>query len=77
MYKEPNILLLYKSKVTEPFYTIIGLKQEDLLSTIFFNLFINNLQSLLVNISNGNNDKPKLEDTNKSSLLFTDDLAIF
>ena len=77
MYKEPNILLLYKSKVTEPFYTTIGLKQEDLLSTIFFNLFINNLQSLLVNISNGNNDKPKLEDTNKSSLLFTDDLAIF
>ena len=77
MYKEPNILLLYKSKVTEPFYTTIGLKQEDILSTIFFNLFINNLQSLLVNISNGNNDKPKLEDTNKSSLLFTDDLAIF
>ena len=77
MYKEPNILLLYKSKVTEPFYTTIGLKQEDILSTIFFNLFKNNLQSLLVNISNGNNDKPKLEDTNKSSLLFTDDLAIF
>ena len=77
MYKEPNILLLYKSKVTEPFYTTIGLKREDILSTIFFNLFINNLQSLLVNISNGNNDKPKLEDTNKSSLLFTDDLAIF
>ena len=77
MYKESNILLLYKSKVTEPFYTTIGLKQEDILSTIFFNLFINNLQSLLVNISNGNNDKPKLEDTNKSSLLFTDDLAIF
>ena len=77
MYKEPNILLLYKSKVTEPFYTTIGLKQEDILSTIFFNLFINNLQSLLANISNGNNEKPKLEDTYVSSLLFTDDLANF
>ena len=77
MYKEPNILLLYKSKVTEPFYTTIRLKQEDILSTIFFNLFINNLQSLLANISNGNNEKPKLEDTYVTSLLFTDDLANF
>ena len=77
MYKEQNILLLYKSKVTEPFYTTIGLKQEDILSTIFFNLFINNLQSLLANISNGNNEKPKLEDTYVTSLLFTDDLANF
>ena len=77
MYKEQNILLLYKSKVTEPFYTTIGLKQEDILSTIFFNLFINNLQSLLANISNGNNEKPKLEDRYVTSLLFTDDLANF
>ena len=77
MHKEPNILLLYKSKVTGPFYTTIGLKQEDILTTIFFNLFINYLSSLLADISNGSDEKPKLEDTNISSLLFTDDLEIF
>ena len=38
MYKAPNISLLYKSKVTGPFYTTIGLKQGDILSTVFFNL---------------------------------------
>ena len=61
MYKAPNISLLYKNKVTEPFYTTIGLKQGDILSTIFFNLFINDLPSLLADTSNGNIEKPKLE----------------
>ena len=37
MYKAPNTSLLYKNKVTEPFYTTIGLKQGDIFTTIFFN----------------------------------------
>ena len=77
MYKAPNISLLYKNKVTEPFHTTIGPKQGDILSTIFFNLFINDLPSLLAGTSNGNIGKPKLEDTNICLLLFADDLAIF
>ena len=68
MYKAPNISLLYKNKVTEPFYKTIGLKQDDILSTIFFNLFINDLPLLLADTSNGNIEKLKLEDTNISSL---------
>ena len=76
MYKAPNVSLLYKNKVTEPFYTTNGLNRVTL-STIFFNLFISNLPSLLADTSNGNIEKPKLEDTNISSLLFVDDLAIF
>ena len=76
MYKAPNISL-YKIKVAEPFYATIGLKQGDILSTTFFNLFIKDLPSLLADSSNGNIEKPKLEDTNISSLLFGDDLAIF
>ena len=77
MYKPPNISLLYKNKVTEPFCTTSGLKQGDILSLIFFNLFVNDLVSLLTDTSNRNNEKPKLENTNISSLLFADDLAIF
>ena len=64
MCKTPNISLLYKNKVTEPFYTTIGLKQGDILSRKFFNLFINNLPSFSVDTSNGNIEKPKLENTN-------------
>ena len=59
MYKAPNISLLYKSKVTEPFYTTIRLKQGDVLSTIFFNLFINDLPLFLADTSNRNIEKPK------------------
>ena len=77
MYKALNISLLYKNKVTESFYTTIGLKQGGILSTIFFNLFINDLPLLLADTSNGDIQKPKLEDTNINSLLFADDLAIF
>ena len=68
MYKAQNISLLYKNKVTEPFYKTIGLTQDDILSTIFFNLFINDLPLLLADTSNGNIEKLKLEDTNISSL---------
>ena len=77
MYKAPNISLLNKNKVTEPFCTTIRLKESDILSTIFFNLFINDLPSLLADTSNENNEKTNLEDANISSLFFADDLAIF
>ena len=76
MYKVPNIskyTKIYKNKVPEPF---VGLKQGDILSTIFFYLFIHDLSSSLADSSNGNIEKLKLEDI-KSSLLFGDDLAIF
>ena len=77
MHKEPNTSLLYKKMVTEPFYTTIGLRQGDILKAIFFNLFINDLTSLLADTTNGNIEKLKLDNTNISSLLFVDDLAIF
>ena len=59
MYKAPNISLLYKNKITEPFYKSVGIKQGDILSTIFFNLFINDLPSFLADASNENNEKLK------------------
>lgn len=40
IFKASNISLLHKNKVTEPLYTTIGLKQGDILSAIYFNLFI-------------------------------------
>ena len=63
--------------MTKQLYTTTWLKQSDILSTVFLNLFINNLLSLLTDTSNGNNEKPKLRDTNISLLLFVDNLTIF
>ena len=76
-YKSPSVSLLYKDKVTEPFQTTIGLKQGDILSTIFFNLFINDLPTVLEETNLEKIETPMLGDTNISSLLFADDLAIF
>ena len=67
VYKAPNNSLLYKNKVAEPLYTTFGIKQGDILSSMFFNLFINDLSSLLADT--GNNEKSKLEDANISSVL--------
>ena len=63
--------------MTKQLYTTTWLKQSDILSTVFLNLFINNLLSLLTDTSNGNNEKPKLRDTNISLLLFVNNLTIF
>ena len=75
--KTSSIPLLYKNKVAKQLYTTTWLKQSDILSTVFLNLFINNLLSLLTDTSNGNNEKPKLQDTNISLLLFVDNLTNF
>ena len=48
-----------------------------MLSTIFSDLYINDLPLSLTNTSNGNNETPKLRDANISLLLFANDLAIF
>ena len=47
IYRLTKVLLTYNSYVSTPFSTSIGLKQGDILSTMFFNLFINDLPMLL------------------------------
>ena len=53
----------------------IGLKQGDILSTMFFNLFINNLPMQLEkhNTQSEESQSPELFNTQISSLLFADD----
>ena len=46
-YSSTKVLLSYNSYVSTPFSTSIGLKQGDILSTMFFNLFTNDLSMLL------------------------------
>ena len=79
MYKSPRASLYYKGKISEPFDTTIGLKQGDPLSTLLFNLYINDLPELL-NLRGKTSDQleatPKLGNTDISSLLFADDLLI-
>ena len=41
MYKSPNVSLIHQDKISQTFLTTIGLKQGDVLSTILFNIYIN------------------------------------
>ena len=79
MYNSTQVSLSYNQNISTPFKTTLGLKQGDILSTTFFNLFINDLPMILENQKTHlEEDKnPDLFKTRISSLLFADDLAIF
>ena len=49
IYSSTKVSLSYNSYVSTPFSTSIGLKQGDILSTMFFKLFINDRSMLLEN----------------------------
>ena len=78
MYSTTEVSLIYQNYLTDSFPTNIGLKQGDLLSTIFFNLYINDLPTYLRSMQTNTllEKIPKLCGTEISSLLFADDLVI-
>ena len=80
MYKSPKVSLIHQDKISQAFLTTIGLKQSDILSTILFNIYINDLPRQLLEDSRSSNiisDIPYQDDTKINNLLFADDLAIF
>ena len=79
IYNSTKVSSSYTNYVSTPFSTSIGLKQGDILSTMFFNLFINDLPMQLEkhNTQSEESESPELFKTQISSSLFADDLAIF
>ena len=78
IYGSTKVSLSYNSSVSTTFITSIGLKQDDILSAMFFNLFINGLPMLLEKHSTQSEESeyPELFNTQISSLLFAGDLVI-
>ena len=69
---------MYERKISQSFSTKIGLKQGDVLSTLLFKLYVNDLPDLLNKESSTKEDQlhiPKLENITINSLLFADDLV--
>ena len=66
MYKSPKVSLIHQDKISQTFLTTIGLKQGDVLSTILFNIYINDLPRRLLENSRSLDtvsDIPYLDDT--------------
>ena len=80
MYKSPKVYLIHEDKISQTFLTTIGLKQGDVLSTILFNIYINDLPRRLLEDSRSPDtasDISYLNNTKINNLLFADGLAIF
>ena len=59
----PKVSVLYEGKISQSFSTKIELKQSDVLSTLLFNLYINDLPDFLNKENNTEEDQlltPKL-----------------
>ena len=71
MIQTTKVSLPYNSSVSTLFSTSIGLKQGNMLSTMFFNLFITHLRMLLEKHSTQSeeSESPELFNTQISSLL--------
>ena len=79
IYETPKVSVLYEGKISQSFSTKIGLKQSDVLSTLLFKLYINDLPDFLNKESNTEEDElhtPKLDNVTINNLLFADDLTI-
>ena len=66
MYKSPKASLIHQDKISRTFLTTTGLKQGDVLSTILFNIYINDLPRRLLENSRSLDtvsDIPYLDDT--------------
>ena len=73
IYNTTTNSLIYKGSLTSKFMSNVGVKQGDTLSTILFNLYINDLPKIFA--FNGN-DPISLKTTNISCLKYADDLII-
>ena len=75
-----KVSIIQQDKISQTFLTTISLKQGDVLSTILFNIYINDLPRRLLEDSRSPDtisDIPNLDDTKINNLLFVDDLANF
>ena len=80
MYKLSEASLIHQDKISQTFLTTIGQKQGDVLSTILFNIHINELPGQFLEDSRSSdniNDIQYLDDTKINNLLFVDDLVFF
>ena len=71
IYSTTTNSLIYKENLSPKFSSNVGVKQGDSLSTILFNLFVNDLPTIFEG-----NDPVNIHNRKTSCLQYADDLAI-
>ena len=71
--------MICKDKSTKSFPITAGLKQGDIFRTVFFNLYVNDIPSVLDNTKNdiGRENTRMLANNHLNALPLADDLVIF
>ena len=73
IYDNTTYSIIINDKLTPRYSSTKGIKQGDTLSTLLFNIYINDLPA---HISKGIKDSVTIEDTSLNSLMFADDLVL-
>ena len=74
IYEKTSYSIIINDKLTPQSSSSKGIKQGDTLSTLLFNIYLNDLPEY---ISKDPNDPVIIDNTQLSSLMFADDLILF
>ena len=73
IYSNTTYSLIHNKKITKPYNSQVGIKQGDNLSTLLFNIYLNDIPQYL---NKQSNDPIHINDSAMHTMMFADDLLL-